>query len=135
MELKLLVEKIKIELSDKIFISKDSTLGLISQIESYPSLVSFLRDRIFHNDKKVDEFLDAIKAKYDTKISIQKKSELSEAEFTEFMQKALEKAFKEKSSKFKFVSHYFSTEKDLVIKIADINGFESVYRVMTIKTT
>jgi len=133
MELKTLVEKIQIELAENI--SKDPALGLISQVESYPSLVSFLRDRIFHNDKKVDDFIENVKVKYATKTTSVKKTELTEAEFTEFLQKSLEKSFKEKSSKFKFVSHYFSTEKDLVIKISDTNGFESVYRVMTIKTT
>lgn len=132
MELKSLVTKVKLKLSKEIL--KDPTLEKLIYVESREALASILRDRVFHDDKKVDTFLTTIEAE---EISVQnpKKTELSEAEFTEFLHKSLEKGFKDKSSKFKFVSHYFSTEKDLVIKIADANGFESVYRVMTIKTT
>lgn len=132
MELKTLATKVKLKLTKEI--SKDPTLEKIDQSETREALVSILRDRVFHDDKKVDTFLSAIEAE-EPSTEKPKKTELSEAEFTEFLQKALEKGFKDKSSKFKFVNHYFSTEKDLVIKIADTNGFESVYRVMTVKTT
>lgn len=132
MELKTIATKAKLKLTKEI--SKDPTLEKIDQSESREALVSILRDRVFHDDKKVDAFLNSIEAE-EPVLEKTKKTELSESEFTEFLQKALEKGFKEKFSKFKFVSHYFSTEKDLVVKIADSNGFESVYRVMTIKTT
>lgn len=132
MELKTLATKAKLKLTKEI--SKDPTLEKIDHAESREALVSILRDRVFHDDKKVDAFLNSIEAE-EPVLEKTKKTELSESEFTEFLQKVLEKGFKEKSSKFKFVSHYFSTEKDLVVKIADSNGFESVYRVMTVKTT
>lgn len=132
MELKKLVEKVKLKLTKEI--SNDPTLEKLVHSDNRNELVSILRDRVFHDDAKVEEFLKEIETS-EPVLQKPKKSELSEAEFTEFLQKSLEKGFRDKSSKFKFVSHYFSTEKDLVIKIADSNGFESVYRVMTVKTT
>jgi len=132
MELKKLVIEVRNRLSKEIV--KDPTLEKIIHVESRTELISVLRDRVFHNDKKVDDFLFSIEES-EPEIKPLKKSELTETEFSVVLQKSLEKTFKEKSSKFKYVSHYFSTEKDLVLKIADGNGFESVYRIITIKTT
>lgn len=133
MELNKLIEKIEKELKEEI--KKDKSLLFIRQAESYESLLSVLRDRVFHDDRKVNTFIEKITSTDDTGASKPTKSELSESELTELIFKSLEKSFKDKTSKFKLDSYYFSVEKDLVINISDKNDFKSTYRIITVKTT
>ena len=133
MELNKLIEQIKMELSKEI--KEDPSIGLLVRSESEESLFSFLREKIFRTDVKTHDFINGVKNKHvavDVKIE---KNELSESEFGSFLHKSLEKSFKEKGSKFKLKHHYFSPEKDLVIRISDEHGFDSVYRILVVKTT
>jgi hypothetical protein len=132
MELKKLINIVVKKLEKEI--SKDPTLEKIVHVESREALVSVLRDRVFHNDKKVEDFIQNIELS-EPKITKLNKFELTEAQLTELLFKSLEKTFKEKSSKLKLTNHYFSTEKDLVITLSDENNLESVYRILTVKTS
>lgn len=97
-------------------------------------LESILRDRVFHSDSKTKEFLDKIRKKISKEESdISEQPELSESEFSEFLYDCLEKSSKLKNSKFKITNHYFSTEKDLVIKIQMNDKKETQFRILNIK--
>ena len=102
----------------------------INEIE----LESILRDRVFHSDDKTQKFLDKIRKKISKEESdISEQPELSENEFSEFLYDCLEKSSKLKNSKFKITNHYFSTEKDLVIKIQMNDKKETQFRILNIK--
>jgi hypothetical protein len=133
MELTELLEKIVIELESDI--KKNPRLELVTKSNNEECVFSFLRENLFRNDKKTNDFIKSVKQKYEIRETVLKKKELTESEFCELIHRSLKSSLGEKSSDFKFVSHYFSPEKDLVVKISDKNGFESVYRVLTIKTT
>ena len=133
MELTELLEKIVIELKSEI--EKNPLLGLVSKSDNEECVFSFLRENLFKTDKKTNNFINSVKEKYKTIEIVLKKKELTESEFCELILRSVKSTLGENNSEFKFVSHYFSPEKDLVIKISDKNGFESVYRVLTIKTT
>jgi hypothetical protein len=132
MDIKIVIDKVKELLKTEL--AKDPKSYNIDRVENFVDLTSVLRDRVFHSDAKTEKFLKSI---LDSEVVVlkPKKTELTEAEFGELILKSLEKSLKEKSCKFKYAKHYFSTEKDLVITILDQNDFESVYRVMTIKAT
>jgi hypothetical protein len=133
MELTQLVEKIVVELKSEI--KKNPSLELVTRSNDEECVFSFLRENLFKDDNKTKDFILFIKEKYGKGGTVFKKKELMESELCELIHRSLKSSFGEKNSEFKLVHHYFSPEKDLVIKIADKNGFESVYRVLTIKTT
>ena len=133
MELNKLIENITIELKKEI--KKNPSLELVKRSDTEECIVSFLRENLFKDDKKTSDFISSVKEKYTTVSISKKKKELTEAELCELIHRSLKVSLEDKNSEFSFVSHYFSPEKDLVIKVADKNGFESVYRVITIKTT
>lgn len=133
MELTQLIEKIIIELKSEI--KKNPGLELVTRSNNEECVFSFLRENLFKDDKKTNDFICSIREKYGKGGISLKKKELTESELCEMIHRSLKSSFNEKNSEFKLVHHYFSPEKDLVIKIADKNGFESVYRVITIKTT
>ena len=133
MELIRLVEGVVAELKKEI--KKNPSLELVKRAATEEEVVSFIRENVFKDDKKTSDFMEMVKKKYDQSPAILKKKELTESELCELIHNSLVASLREKTSEFKFVSHYFSPEKDLVIKISDRNGFESVYRIITIKTT
>lgn len=116
-------------------IAKDPTLKLLSESIDETELYSCLRDRIFRTDVKTKTFLDKIKEKLAPSPAANVPTKpLSEAEFTELLFESISETFNDKKSAFKILGHYFSPERDLFIKIQDVNKVESHFRVLTVKT-
>ena len=126
----LLTEIIK-KLSEHI--KKNSALKVIEECIDEIELHSVLRDRIFHSDEKTKEFIDKIRVKFVVEKEIEK-LEISETEFGEFLYDCLKKNSEIKNSKTKIISHYFSNEKDLIIKIQMKNKKDTQFRVLVVKT-
>jgi len=126
----LLTEIIK-KLSEDI--KKNSALKVIEECIDEIELHSVLRDRIFHSDEKTKEFIDKIRVKFVVEKEIEK-LEISENEFGEFLYDCLKKNSEIKNSKTKIISHYFSNEKDLIIKIQMKNKKDTQFRVLVVKT-
>lgn len=100
--------------------------------ESEKELRSFLRNHIYKNDRDTLEFINSIRDA-DKKPTPIKKS-LTEREINEILLSSLDSFFKKKGSEFKIVVKYLSPDGDLCIQIADENGFESYYRILTLRT-
>ena len=101
-------------------------------IDNEEDLKAFLRKNIFPSDKEVLEFIDSVQV-VEQKPMPAKKS-LTELEINEILLSSLDTLFKKKDSKFKVVKKYLSPDGDLCIQIADENGFESYYRILTLRT-
>lgn len=134
MEFKKLLELVLIKLKDNV--ESDPSLKGLSQSVNETELRSVLRDRIFRTDDKTNEFILSITCCQDANStkSVPKRTEMSEQIFSEFLFDSIKKNLSDKKSKFKLVSHYFTTEKDIVVKISDSNDYVSEYRIMTIKS-
>lgn len=127
------IDLILIELAPQI--AKDPTLKLLSEAVDETELYSCLRDRVFRTDTKTKAFLDRIKGKLaPPPVANVPTRPLSEAVFTELLFKSISETFNNKKSVFKIIGHYFSPERDLFIKIQDVNKVESHFRVLTVKT-
>jgi len=135
MEFKELLAAVLLALKHEI--EANESLKTLKHCLSEDDLRSSLRDRLFRTDDKTNDFILSIVVKHGKsgEIVIPKRTELTQSEFTDLIFTALNKTLKEKSSKFKYVSHYFSPEHDLSIKVSDVNGFETNYRVLVVKTT
>lgn len=110
----------------------DSLAEKVVHAENEKELRSFIRNHIFKNDKDTLEFLDTIRDA--GKKPIPEKQSLTEREINEILLSSLDALFKKKDSKFKVVKKYLSPDGDLCIQIADENGFESYYRILTVRT-
>lgn len=131
--LKALIDLILAELAPQI--AKDPTLKLLDQSVDETELYSCLRDRVFRTDVKTKAFLDRIKLKLTPPpVANVPTKPLTEAEFTELLFESLSELFSNKKSAFKIIGYYFSPERDLFIKIQDINKIESHFRVLAVKT-
>lgn len=116
-------------------IAKDPTLKLLAEASDETELYSCLRDRVFRTDVKTKAFLDKIKLKLaPPPVANVPTRPLAEGEFTALIFESLTETFAHKKSAFRIAGHYFSPEKDLFIKIADLNGVESHFRVLSVKT-
>lgn len=129
MDVKTLIKKVLENLGASHAADAAKVVNAVDETEVY----SFLREKIFRSDAKTKAFLE--RCKKDDEVGPPARQQLTEAEFCELIFESLEKNLKAGGSKFKYSSHYFSTEKDLSITIADKNGFLSTYRVLAIKTT
>lgn len=128
-----LIDLILTELAPQI--AKDPSLNTLEQSTDESELYSCLRDRVFRTDAKTKMFLDKIKLKLaPPPVANIPTKPLTEAEFTELLFESLSELFSNKKSAFKIIGHYFSPEKDLFVKIQDVNKVESHFRVLAVKT-
>ena len=129
MDVKALIKKVLENLGTSQAAEAAKIVNAVDEAEVY----SFLREKVFKTDVKTKTFLE--KCKKEDEVGLPAKQELTESEFCELIFESLEKNLKAGGSKFKYSSHYFSSEKDLAITISDKNGFLSTYRILAIKTT
>ena len=129
MDVKTLIKKVLENLGTRQAAEAAKVVNAVDEAEVY----SFLREKVFKTDVKTKAFLE--KCKKEDEVGSPIKQELTESEFCELIFESLEKHLTAEGSKFKYSSHYFSSEKDLAITISDKNGFLSTYRILAIKTT
>ena len=114
-------------------LSEQETYKLINQHKnsSQDEFTRAVLESVVYNLKT--DVSSAIKKISKEESDISEQSELSESEFSEFLYDCLEKSSKLKNSKFKITNHYFSTEKDLLIKIKMNDKKETQFRILNIK--
>lgn len=127
MEFKTLLEKVIQGLKASGY---EHTARQLAHCQDENELRSSLRNDIFKNDADTTDFVNRFREK---KVDLPKES-LSEREMNEILAAGFDAFFKKKDSKFKIVKKYFSPDGDFCIQIADKQGHESYYRIMTLRT-
>ncbi len=127
MEFKTLLEKVIQGLKAS---GREHSARLLAHCQNENELRSTLRNDIFKNDTDTADFVNGFREKE----TVLLKESLCEREMNEIIASGLESFFKKKDSKFKIVKKYFSPDGDFCIQIADKQGYESYYRIMTLRT-
>lgn len=95
-------------------------------------LRSHLRQYIFRDDAKTAAFVNSVRDA-DKKFATPKES-LTERQIIDLISSLLDANFKKKDSKFSIVEKWVSDDGDLRFYLADKQGYESDYAVMTVRT-
>ena len=128
---KLLVEKVAEKLGARI---QQGNLKNLVQSHDEQELFSFLRENLFKSDEKTENFLTEIKLENQSAKTSVPVREVSEKEFIEHIYKSIENYMSNENCKLSPIFHYFSPERDLVIRMVGDNKFGE-FRVIAVKTS